>query len=174
MIDCLHFPRILVRLFEARRSKTDRARQVTGLESGGACLEEGVVVCHAWRRDARTRVSPETVSHRPSLSPPPQNRWISATRNISPDTPLGSSNSTFLLLLLPLLVSTKREKSMIFDRFPGQRGVVLSWRRGLSRCGGMNFIYIKEREREAKKFSGSHSRELEAARLKLRPLIDGG
>lgn len=54
----------------------------------------------------------------------------------------------------------KRGKSMIFDRFPGQRGGEeergrLIPGRGPSRCGGMNYI-----ERPlAEKFSGSHSRE---------------
>lgn len=71
----------------------------------------------------------------------------------------------------------KRGKSMIFDRFPGQRGggrggIVLSRGRGPSRCGGMN--YIERRWRKSFQAATRERTRVEAARLKLRPLIDGG
>lgn len=66
---------------------------------------------------------------------------------------------------------------MIFDRFPGQRGGEeergrLIPGRGPSRCGGMN--YIERRWRKSFQAATRERTRVEAARLKLRPLIDGG
>lgn len=63
---------------------------------------------------------------------------------------------------------------MIFDRFPGQRGgsSYPGGAGGLSRCGGMN--YIERRWRKSFQAATRERTRVEAARLKLRPLIDGG
>lgn len=96
---------------------------MTGLESGGGvCLEEeGVVVCHAPCGVAtRELASPQnSVSHAPLALPPRvANWWISKdfVRGGSPTLQCFSSASCLVFS------AQKREKSMIFDRFPGQRG----------------------------------------------------
>lgn len=122
LIDCFHFPRAsprnppVVSKRDPRQSSTgDRSREWWRSVFGGGGRRR--LSRALWRRDARTRVSPELGVSRSPRPPPEGGELVDFERfrqRRIPDSP------TFLLCLV--FSAQKREKSMIFDRFPGQRG----------------------------------------------------
>lgn len=158
LIDCFHFPRASPRnppdvsKRDPRQSSTgDRSREWWRSVFGGGGRRR--LSRALWRRDARTRVSPELgVSRSPR---PPQGWRIGGFRKISSEADPRLSNVS---PLLPVSFSRHKNErsrwSLIVSR--AKEGVVLSRGRGRAQPLRRHELY---RETLAEKFSGSHSRE---------------